>query len=197
MTHYFNDNSDLEKNRQEHTFSFYGNTYSFTTDNGVFSKRGVDEGTIILLNALMEETIIGNILDLGCGYGVISIVLKTLKDNTIFTAVDINPRAIELTKINAENCGANIKALVSDGLNEVSDTFDVIISNPPIRTGKAVIYKLFSDSCDHLVSGGVLYLVIRRKQGAESAIKKLNEIFEEVKVIKRSKGYWVIKAKKA
>lgn len=145
----------------------------------------------------MEETITGNILDLGCGYGVISIVLSSLKDNTRFTAIDINSRAIELTDINARKNGVDINTVVSDGFKEINDNYDVIISNPPIRTGKAVIYQLFSDSYDHLVDGGALYLVIRRKQGAESAIKKLSEMFKEISVIERSKGYWVIKAIKA
>lgn len=197
MTHYFSDNSDLKENRKEHSFSFYGNEFTFTTDNGVFSKKEIDEGTIILLKALMEETIKGQILDLGCGYGVISIILKKILDSAELTAVDINPRAVELTNFNSKLNEVEIEAYVSDGYEKINKSFDVVITNPPIRTGKKVIYKLFEDTYSHLVPNGVFYLVIRRKQGAESAMNKLNELFGNCELIERSKGYWVLKAKKA
>lgn len=197
MTHYFSDNSDLKENRKEHIFSFYGNNFTFITDNGVFSKKEVDVGTIILLQAILEETIQGQILDLGCGYGVISIVLKKLLDKTKLTAVDINSRAIELTNLNSKINDVEIETCVSDGYERINKSFDVVVTNPPIRTGKKVIYKLFEDTYSHLLPNGVFYLVIRRKQGAESALGKLNELFGNCEVIKRSKGYWVLKAKKA
>ena len=197
MTHYFSDNSDLKENRKEHIFSFYGNNFKFITDNGVFSKKEIDAGTIILLQAILEETIQGQILDLGCGYGVISIVLKKLLDKTKLTAVDINSRAIELTNLNSKINDVEIETYVSDGYERINKSFDVVVTNPPIRTGKKVIYKLFEDTYSHLLPNGVFYLVIRRKQGAESVLGKLNELFGNCEVIKRSKGYWVLKAKKA
>ena len=197
MTHYFSDNSDLKENRKEHIFSFYGHNFTFTTDNGVFSKREVDAGTIILLQALMEETIKGQILDLGCGYGVISIILKKILDDADLMAVDINPRAIELTNINSKTNQVEIETVVSNGYENISKLFNVVITNPPIRTGKKVIYQLYEDTYDHLCSGGTFYLVIRRKQGAESSVNKLNDLFGNCEVLKRSKGYWVLKAKKA
>lgn len=196
MTHYFSDNSDLKENRQEHTFSFYGYDFIFTTDNGVFSKKEIDRGSIILLEALYKEDISGKIIDLGCGYGVISIVLKKIKDNTDVTAVDINPRAVELTELNSKRNKVDIKNFLSDGFEEVNDTFDIIVSNPPIRTGKKVIYQLFRESFNHLNTGGYLYLVIRRKQGAESAVKELEAIFSNCEVIARDKGYWILKSQK-
>ena len=154
MTHYFSDNNDLISNRKEHKFSFYGNDFIFITDTGVFSKSGIDEGTIILLDAIMQENITGDVMDLGCGYGVISIILKRLLNNINMTAIDINGRAIELTQLNAEKNQVDITSFVNDGFTDINDHYDVIISNPPIRTGKKVIYKLFDEAYEHLNESG-------------------------------------------
>ena len=150
-------------------------------------------GTQILLEAAAEEDMHGTLLDLGCGVGVIGIVCSVLFDMKA-SAVDINPRAVELTEINSRANGADVSSFVSDGFSEVEGSFDRILTNPPIRAGKQVIYGMFEDARAHLNPGGFLLAVIRRKQGAESAVKKLNEVFGNCTVVARDKGYWVLKA---
>ncbi len=196
MAHYFTDNRNLEENRKEHSFRFSGHLYTFVTDNGVFSKTGVDRGTEILLEACLDEHLYGRVLDLGCGYGVVSAVLGTAFPSVKMTAVDINPRAVELTQINCAQNHVPCDAFVSDGFAAVDGLFSHVVTNPPIRAGKAVIYGMFEDSFRHLVRRGTLIAVIRRKQGAESAVKKLTEIFGNCEVISRDKGYWVLRSTK-
>ena len=196
MAHYFTDNRNLEENRKDHSFRFSGHLYTFVTDNGVFSKTGVDRGTEILLEACREEHLYGRVLDLGCGYGTVSVVLGTVFPQVKMTAVDINPRAVELTELNCARNQVACNAFVSDGFDAVEGLFSHVITNPPIRAGKAVIYRMFEDAFSHLVKRGTLIAVIRRKQGAESAQKKLTEIFGSCEVISRDKGYWVLKSTK-
>lgn len=196
MAHYFTDNRNLEENRKEHSFRFSGHLYTFITDNGVFSKTEVDRGTEILLDACMNEPLSGRVLDLGCGYGVVSVILGTEFPSLELTAVDINPRAVELTELNCSKNGVRSTAFVSDGFAQIRDMFSHVITNPPIRAGKKVIYGMFEDSFTHLEKGGTLLAVIRRKQGAESALKKMEEIFGNCETVSREKGYWVLKSTK-
>lgn len=173
-----------------------GNLFTFVTDNGVFSKTGIDYGTQVLLETCTEEPLSGKILDLGCGYGPVGIIIKKLYPQSEVTSVDVNPRAVELTEINAEKNQVQIHAFVSDGFDQITDAFDTVITNPPIRAGKKVIYKMFEDSYDHLCDHGKLYAVIRRQQGAESAVKKIDSVFHNCEILTRDKGYWVLKAEK-
>ena len=195
--HYFTDNRNLETNRKEHSFRFSGHLYNFTTDNGVFSKTGVDYGTMVLLEAVVTEPLSGAVLDLGCGYGVISVVLKNLYPECVVTSVDVNPRAVELTQLNCDQNQAECNVLVSDGFSQLKESsFNAVITNPPIRAGKKVIYQMFEDAFTHLNQQGKLMLVIQRKQGAESALKKLEELFGNCTVVSRDRGYWVLESHK-
>ena len=197
MAHYFTDNSNLETNRKEHSFRFSGRLYNFTTDNGVFSKTGVDYGTLVLLEAVVSQPLSGAVLDLGCGYGVISVVLKSMYPECELTSVDINPRAIELTELNCGQNNAKCRVLVSDGFSQLKESsFDAVITNPPIRAGKKVIYQMFDDAYAHLNQKGKLMAVIQRKQGAESAVKKLTSLFGNCTVVSRDRGYWVLESTK-
>ena len=177
-------------------FRFYGQLYTFETDNGVFSKKEIDEGTEILLNTIVDENLGKDVLDLGCGYGVIGVVLKNLDPNRNLTCVDINPRAVELAGINCGKNAVDCTCFVSDGFTNINQSFDAIISNPPIRTGKANIYRLFEDSYAHLNKGGALYIVIRKQQGAPSAMKFLEKLFQNCELLERKKGYWILKSRK-
>lgn len=195
--HYFTDNRNLETNRKEHSFRFSGHLYNFTTDNGVFSKTGVDYGTLVLLEAAVAEPLFGQILDLGCGYGVLSVVLKSIFPECSVTSVDINPRAVELAQLNCTLNQVECNVLVSDGFSQLKESsYDAVITNPPIRAGKKVIYTLFDDAYMHLHKQGKLMAVIQRKQGAESAMKKLEELFGNCTVVSRDRGYWVLESHK-
>lgn len=196
VTHYFTDNRNLKENRKEHSFRFSGHLYTFTTDNGVFSKTAIDYGSQVLLENAAKLELKGSVLDMGCGYGVISVVLKHVFPDCSVTGVDVNPRAVELTAVNAERNGTEVRTFVSDGYEGVKDCFDAVVTNPPIRAGKKVIYKMFEDARDHLYDNGIFLAVIRRQQGAESAAKKLTEVFGNCEVIDRDRGYWILLCRK-
>lgn len=194
MSHYFTDNRDLSHDYKEINLQFENISFSFMSDSGVFSKNKIDEGSRLLIEAVYKNQIEGKCLDLGCGYGIISIVLKKLLNIDVY-GVDINPRAVELAVKNAMKNKLDIKYYVSNGFDKINDRFNNIILNPPIRAGKEIIYKLFDDSYEHLIENGFLWIVIRKQHGAQSALKKLNEKFE-CEIINKEKGYWLIKAMK-
>lgn len=196
QVHYFTDNRNLTSNRRKFSFRFSGYLYTFTTDDGVFSKNNVDYGSYALLKAIENEDIEGNVLDFGCGYGAIGVILQNKFTNSVVISSDINSRAVELANINYQKNGMHNKAIVSDGFTNIKETFDWIMLNPPIRTGKANIYHMFEEAYSHLNDAGKLVIVIQKKQGAESAIKKLETLFSKVEIIEKNKGYWIIKSVK-
>lgn len=170
-------------------------TYTFTTSSGVFSKHGIDFGTKLLIEQFTLPEVDGDLLDLGCGYGPIGIILADQYRDRNIWMVDINERAVLLAKQNAEQNGVEVTVRESDGFTNIMDqTFAAIITNPPIRAGKKVIFHLFEESKSHLVDGGELWLVVQKKQGAPSVVKFLNEIFSKVDTIERKKGYHIIRA---
>ncbi len=176
-------------------YSYRGIALSFQTDAGVFSKGEVDTGTRLLLEALPEE-MHGDILDLGCGWGVIGISIARKWPETRVTMADVNTRALDLSRENAKRNGADVICLESDGMDALQGkAFDAVVTNPPIRAGKQVIYKMFADAAKSLKPGGALYLVIRKQQGAESCTKYLQTIFDSVDKLDKSGGFWVIRGR--
>lgn len=188
MKHYFTDNQDLPSQPVEQIFYFASNPYSFLVDAGVFSKSQIDYGTRILLEVLIQEQLQGTLLDLGCGYGAIGKILKHYFPQLQITCCDINSRAVWLATKNAPNC----KVLQSDGFANVKQTFNTIVSNPPIRVGKAKIYEMFMEAYQHLEENGRLYLVIRKQQGAQSAMNYLTTVFGNCKCVEKDSGYWIL-----
>ena len=196
MSYYFTNDPNKTTNRKKIDFRFSGVLRTFISDDGVFSKSTLDFGSRVLLETLIEENLKGRVVDMGCGLGYIGILLKEYKPEILLTIVDINETAVALAKENSALYRQNNVVICSNGFESVDDNFDVIVSNPPIRTGKKIIYKMFSDGYDHLNEGGIMYLVIKRKQGAESAIRYLQSIKFTAEVISKKGGYWVIKASK-
>lgn len=194
MSHYFTDNRQMSHNRKEISFRFLGIPYTFVTDNGVFCKDKVDIGTEILLNVVSKETLGNSILDLGCGYGVVGVVVKKQYPCSSVLSVDVNPRAVELTKENAELNHIEIRVQESDGFKSIDESFTDIITNPPIRAGKTVVYRFFSDAYEHLLTNGTLWVVIRKQQGAPTAIEKLKSIFGNCEIVEKKKGYFILKS---
>ena len=177
-------------------YSYRGVDLSFRTDAGVFSKGEVDTGTRLLLEALPEE-MTGDILDLGCGWGVIGISIAKKWPGTKVTMADVNMRALDLSRENAKRNRAEVTCVESDGMAALEgQAFDAVVTNPPIRAGKQVIYKMFADAAKSLKLGGALYLVIRKQQGAESCMKYLQTIYGSVEKLDKSGGFWVLKAMK-
>ena len=166
----------------------------FDTDAGVFSRDGLDPGTKALIEAV--PPLKGRVLDLGCGWGPAGAFLKRLNPEIELVMSDVNPRAVELSRANLALNGVQAQVLLSDGFDAIHGTFDAIVTNPPIRTGKESIYGLFRQAFERLNEGGALYIVIRKQQGAPSALKTLRELDPQAEVIARKGGYWVIRTGK-
>ncbi len=174
-------------------FSYRGYSLHFLTDAGVFSKGELDAGTRLLLDAL--PALQGDILDLGCGWGPIGISIAKANPPCRVTMADVNLRALALSQENATQNGVTVQCLESDGMSALQvRQFDAIITNPPIRAGKQVIYRMFADAAKALREGGALYLVIRKQQGAESCMKYLKTLYAQVEKLDKSAGFWVLKA---
>ena len=164
--HYYTREPQSESRPVSCEYEYRGIRMRFETDAGVFSRGEVDTGTRLLLEALPEQ-MSGDVLDLGCGWGVIGIIVSRKWPDTRVWMADVNLRALELSRKNAEANGARVTCLESDGMAGLMDRkFDAVITNPPIRAGKQVIYQMFADAAKCLKPGGALYLVIRKQQGA-------------------------------
>jgi 16S rRNA (guanine1207-N2)-methyltransferase len=195
MEHYYSKEPTSKSDEKEIKYELNEKTFRFLVDNGVFSKERVDFASDLMLKALVTEEISGNVLDVGCGYGVFGIVLSSFFDINC-KMIDINSRAIGLSEKNIKlnNC-KKIKAVQSDSFENIKDDelFDVIVTNPPIRAGKKVIYDIYSQSYKHLKSGGCLYLVINNKHGAPSTKEFLTEMFGNCEILDKKAGFHVIK----
>ena len=168
------------------------------TDAGVFSKNRLDTGTKILIKALPLNSDLHKILDLGCGYGPIGLIIaKLLPQATVYMS-DINERAVELAIQNAERNGiTNVMIKAGEGFNPFTDQkFDFIVTNPPIRAGKQIIYPLVEQAFQVLQTKGWLVAVIMTKQGAKSLERKMAEVFGNVSEWQKESGYRVVASQK-
>lgn len=193
---YFSQTPESRSCPNELQVELFGRRLRFTADSGVFCRDRLDYGSEVLLKAIPHGTLGQRILEIGCGWGPVCCFLKVCNPDSFVTAVDVNERAVELTVQNFKRNGLDAEAFVSDGTQNCSGEFDTVVTNPPIRAGKKVIYRIFSQSYDCLVKGGRLFIVIRKQQGAPSAQKYLEELFETVCIIERSDGYWVMECVK-
>lgn len=196
--HYYSQNPEAKHQPIDFTFTLRGHTFHFQTDQGVFSKKEVDFGSRVLLDLVTMPETEGPVLDMGCGYGPIGLALATSFPGRHVHMVDINTRAVELAEKNAiRNHISNVSIYESNLFENVkSGPFALIATNPPIRAGKQIVHRIFEESYQYLAKNGELWVVIRKKQGAPSARKKLESIFDEVEGVGKEKGYFVFKAKK-
>lgn len=192
--HYFSASPTSEHRYAEAEYVYRGETLRFLTDAGVFSRGEVDFGTDVLLRALPQE-MTGRVLDLGCGWGAVGASVGKKYPACRIVMSDVNERALALAAKNAAANGVQAEMAQSDGLERVEGPFDYILTNPPIRAGKQVIYRLFAESAQKLSPEGSLYIVIRKQQGAESAVKYLKTIFQQVDTVDKSGGFWVIRCR--
>lgn len=195
--HYYSNDPVSKSNKKEWQFTLRGEVLTFASDHGVFSMKEVDFGSRLLIESFQEPGVEGNILDVGCGYGPIGLVLAKVTNRHV-DMVDVNERAMELARENArKNKIENISIFQSSVYENVTGAYAAILSNPPIRAGKKVVHAILEEAYNHLVVGGELWIVIQKKQGAPSALEKLNEIFQTVEVVVKKKGYYIIKAAKS
>lgn len=199
MSHYFINDQNLAHEDYQIRFTLFEKEWTLYSDNGIFSKRELDKGTRYLLESIALRPLGKNILDIGCGAGAIGLLLAALDSSRILTLSDVNARALACAKRNAEHLGVSSRCTIveSDAFSAITAHFDTIVSNPPIRAGKKVTYKIYEDALEHLNPEGTLYLVIRKEQGAYSALRYLNTLYKGgAEIIFRKKGYCIIAASK-
>ena len=191
MSHYFeNDASVVDAPCVVH-FELKNKEFSLQSNAGVFSKDKLDTGTRILLETILKyEKNPISVLDLGCGIGPVGVVLSTFWD-TEMTMIDVNERAVQLARCNMENIHKSATLLCQDGIQ--TGEYECIVLNPPIRTGKEVIYRLFDECMNHLKKDGRFWIVMRKQHGASSAVKHFEERGYHVERMARDKGYWILK----
>ncbi len=202
MNHYFSEKPEIKSEKRIIKYTIQNKKFEFITDNGVFSKSKVDFGTDLLLNEFLKknknmksEGI--RILDIGCGYGVVSVILKSFFPEASVTLSDVNERALELSEENLKKYNINSYEIIkSNAFEKIEGKFDVILSNPPIRAGKDTIFKIYTEAYEHLNKDGEFYCVIQTKHGAKSTQKKLVEIFGNCDTVTIDGGYRIFLSKK-
>lgn len=193
LEHYFTNNENLKSELRDIKFSFCDYNFLFKSDNGVFSKNKIDYASMFLVETCLKNITntenINSILDVGCGYGFIGIALSKVLDKHV-DMVDINKRAVHLCDMNISINKVDAKVFLSNIYESVTNKYDLIITNPPIRAGKEILYEFLKGGISRLNKNGNLYFVISKDQGAKSVKSELEKICE-VEVIDKSKGFWV------
>ncbi len=197
MSHYYINDSKLDHVIKSYNVQIKDMSFQFLTDRGVFSRGSLDFGTRLLLETVELDQQSATIIDMGCGYGPIGLyVAKMYSDKQVYL-YDVNQRALDLAKQNQLKNNIENATIQNSYLFESVDfSADIVLTNPPIRAGKKVIYQLYEQAYKNLNEGGLLYVVIQKKQGAQSSINKLQQVFNNCETINKKKGYWVLLAKK-
>lgn len=193
LEHYFTNNENLKSELRDINFSFCDYNFLFKSDNGVFSKNKIDYASMFLVETCLKNITntenINSILDVGCGYGFIGITLSKVLNKHV-DMVDINRRAVHLCDMNISINKVDAQVFLSNIYESVANKYDLIITNPPIRAGKEILYEFLKGGISRLNKNGNLYFVISKDQGAKSVKSELEKICE-VEVIDKSKGFWV------
>lgn len=201
MSHYYDENPEVESKEALFTYSYDNHDLELVTDAGVFSKGKIDFGSDLLVKTFLKTYPPGptkNIIDVGCGYGPIGLMIAKVSPHHEVTMVDVNQRALNLSRKNKKrNRIENVEVKESDGLSQVEDnTYDFVLTNPPIRAGKEVVHRILEDAYVKLKLDGELFVVIQKKQGMPSAKKKMQDTFGNVEVLEKSKGYYILRSVK-
>ena len=192
MGQYF-DNEKLPSKMVKTSAVILGKKFTFFTDNGVFSKDGLDFGSRLLLETIPLDEVGGKVLDMGCGYGVFGITLNKVLSCSV-DMVDVNLRALHLSEINAkETQCSNVRIFESFTYSNIDSKYTSIVTNPPIRAGKKVVYDIVMNAKKYLEVDGKLFVVIRKEQGAKSLIKNLQENGYKVDILEKKSGFFILK----
>lgn len=192
--HYFSASPDSPSTLREITYQVADREFAVQAASGTFSASKLDPGTSILLSKFDEFSDSGNVLDLGCGWGPISLAIATLSPETTLWALDVNARSMELASKNAEKLGlSNIKIVTAEQVPQ-DLKFDAIWSNPPIRIGKTALHELLRTWLPRLESGGRAMLVVQKQLGADSLLSWIQTEFPELTASRFStdKGFRVL-----
>ncbi|WJY27000.1 MULTISPECIES: class I SAM-dependent methyltransferase [Sporosarcina] len=196
--HYYTKNPDVKSQPRHWSTVLRGRNFAFATDAGVFSKGDIDFGSKLLIETFQVPGTDGDVLDVGCGYGPVGLAVASLLPERTVQMVDVNERALRLAETNAEkNAIGNVEIFSSDALDQVTaGGFAAVLTNPPIRAGKETVFKIYRQAYDRLASGGELWVVIQKKQGAPSTEAELKKLFGNAEIAAKSKGYYIFKSKK-
>ena len=192
MSQYFEENNNLKEEKKIITIKFKDKNYKVYTDSGVFSKDKLDYGTKLLLENITKKNLEGKVLDLGCGYGIIGIIISSTYPNILVDMCDITDRAINLSRENTTNLNlTNINIFKSDIYENVKNKYNYIITNPPIRAGKEILRKFLHGAKDYLEEDGELWFVMRKDHGVKSMIKELENNYK-IEIKEKSKGFYIV-----
>ena len=194
MKHYYTENDDLISEPEQFIFNYRGKALTFVSDNGVFSKKMIDYGSRVLLGVISIDSSKKTLLDVGCGYGTFGIALKSVYPFLEIDMVDVNDRALNLARENLKLNNMSANVYLSNTYDKVENKYDLIVTNPPIRAGKEIVTKILVESKKYLNLNGEIWVVIQKKQGAPSAKKNLESVFKKVDIVKRDKGYYILRA---
>ncbi len=163
------------------------------TDSGVFSPARLDPGTRLLLETAPRPPATGDLLDLGCGYGPLALVMAARSPGARVWAVDVNTRAVELCARNAGRAGLLNVHVAAPGDPALPGSFRLIWSNPPIRIGKAALHALLATWLARLEPAGAAYLVVQRNLGSDPLQRWLTESGWPAERVAARAGYRVLR----
>jgi 16S rRNA (guanine1207-N2)-methyltransferase len=189
--HYYSKEQESPLRLQKIVVRAGGDIFDMTTASGIFSKDGLDQGTRLLIEMTQVKDKM-KVLDLGCGYGVLGIALLRKHKHVQLMFSDVNQRAVDLTKQNMEDLGLqgrSSRIVQSDRFENIPDSFDAILLNPPQAAGRAVCYALIEEAHDHLIEGGFLEIVARHVKGGAMLEKKMKEVFGNVTSFAKQGGF--------
>ncbi len=195
--HYFSVHPESkEKLGLIHT-NLRGKPFTFLTSSSIFSKKRVDTGTRLLIETMtLPET--GYILDVGCGYGAVGITAATINPNLHIIMIDVNTRAVHLTKQNIQkNKATNAEARNGYLYEPVKElTFNCVLSNPPVSAGMETVKAIITQAPKIMAAKATLQMVIKSKTGGKTLQSVFNEAFGNSEVLARESGYRVLIAEK-
>ena len=192
--HYFSENPDVERNPRSIDVRLPDLSYTLTADAGVFASGGLDKGTKVLLERNDLPSAEGDLFDIGCGYGPIAVTLARRFPDRRVWAVDVNERALELTRENARQL-SNVHVCAPDDLPD-DVRFGGIYSNPPIRIGKEALHALLLRWLPRLEERASAFLVVHKHLGSDSLAKWLGTQGFEVRRLGSSSGFRVLQVRR-
>ncbi|MGJ5713088.1 class I SAM-dependent methyltransferase [Staphylococcus auricularis] len=201
MSHYYDEQPDVASDIQTFDYHYDNQSITLQTDAGVFSKGKIDFGSDLLVRTFLKQNPPGpvkTLADVGCGYGPIGLMIAKMEPHNHVDMLDVNLRALKLARHNAKsNHIDNVSIIESDGFDQVDEQqYDYVLTNPPIRAGKQTVHRIFEEAHQHLKQNGALYVVIQKKQGMPSAKEKMRTLFDNVEVLEKSKGYYILRSSK-
>lgn len=184
----------MPTDRRVHSFRFLGLDMHFVTADGVFSKSKPDQGSLLLAETAIGLSLGSSVLDLGCGYGLVGLLVKKHHPAITLHGIDVNALAVDCAIASAQRNQLQATYWVADGTLPLPQSYDTILLNPPIRAGKATVYALYANAKAHLNAQGQLLIVIRKQHGAASSETHLQTLFPRVERLAHHKGYAILRA---